>query len=472
MKFRRRAGLVIAALLVAAAALPAPRSRAGAPPNVLLVTIDTLRADHLHCYGQPLPTSPNIDAFAARSVLFERAIAASGYTGPAHSAIMTSKYPRRNSMGFSNGLLALDGVETLAEVFRRGGYDTAAFVSNGVLGTRSGLNRGFDVYDDEFPSLESSRGVFERLATQTVERALTWLGTARTKPFFLWVHFQDPHGPYMPPPPYRERFHLPRRRRTRVGGGRGQRRAGRDPALSAGRRTAPGERLPQPLRRRDRVHGSVGRRAARGGRAAPPDRRRVDRRPRRELRRERLLLRARTQRRAGSQSRPLDHQRAGPARRAARRPGRPRRSHADAAGAGRAAGAGERSRALPSARSYATAPRSRRGRCSATSATKSAPTGPDGFLLAATPERKTWPLEEFYQSGRADRERAIARPDATDGHARVRLGRRVDVVGPHPDPQLAARLASYLVGSAAAGEPVQLSPSDRERLRALGYGAP
>src|SRR5215470_400972 len=105
----------------------------GGPPNVLLITVDTLRADHLHCYGQPLPTSPNIDAWAARSVVFERAIAASGYTGPAHSSILTSRYPRRQSTAFSNGMLTQDGLETLADVFRRSGYDTAAFVSNGVL---------------------------------------------------------------------------------------------------------------------------------------------------------------------------------------------------------------------------------------------------------------------------------------------------------------------------------------------------
>jgi arylsulfatase len=177
---------------------------------VLLITVDTLRADHLHCYGQSLPTSPNIDAFAARSVVFERAIAASGYTGPAHSAILTSRYPRRQSMGLSNGMLTLGGVETLADAFRQGGYDTAAFVSNDVLNARTGLNQGFDVYDDELPTVEPNRpNVFERLAPQTVERALAWLARPRTKPFFLWVHFQDPHGPYTPPAPYRDRFHVP-----------------------------------------------------------------------------------------------------------------------------------------------------------------------------------------------------------------------------------------------------------------------
>jgi arylsulfatase len=152
----------------------AARTLAGArrSGDVLLITIDTLRADHLHCYGQALETSPNIDALAARGVLFERAIAASGYTGPSHSSMMTGLYPRRHSMGFANGMLVLSGGETLAETFQRHGYDTAAFVSNAVLWARSGLNRGFAVYDDEFTGTEANRpGTYERRAAQTLERA-------------------------------------------------------------------------------------------------------------------------------------------------------------------------------------------------------------------------------------------------------------------------------------------------------------
>jgi glucan phosphoethanolaminetransferase (alkaline phosphatase superfamily) len=104
VKIRWMIACAVAAVLTAAALL-ALRSPGG-PPNVLLVTIDTLRADHLHCYGQPLPTSPNIDAFAARSVVFERAIAASGYTGPAHSSIMTARYPRRHSFATNAASIA------------------------------------------------------------------------------------------------------------------------------------------------------------------------------------------------------------------------------------------------------------------------------------------------------------------------------------------------------------------------------
>ena len=195
-------------MLVGAATSAA--SAGGAAPNVLLVTIDTLRADHLHCYGQALPTSPNIDAFAARSVVFERAVAASGYTAPAHAAILTSRYPRQQSLGFGNGSIQQRGVETLADAFQRAGYATAAFVSNRVLAATTGLDQGFEVYDADLPDAEPNRpDVFQRLAPQTVERALAWLAQARSKPFFLWVHFQDPHGPYTPPEPYLDAFHLP-----------------------------------------------------------------------------------------------------------------------------------------------------------------------------------------------------------------------------------------------------------------------
>jgi arylsulfatase A-like enzyme len=472
VKFRTAAGLAIAALLVAGAT-SALRERGGDPPNVLLITIDTLRADHLHCYGQPLPTSPHIDAFAARSVVFERAIAASGYTGPAHASMMTSRYPRRNSMGFSNGLLALGGIETLAEAFRQGGYDTAAFVSNSVLGAQSGLNRGFEVYDDELPSVEGNRpAVFERVAPQTVERALAWLGRARTKPFFLWVHFQDPHGPYTPPAPYLDRFRLPavdgEAELTVVDDNAGQggippyqlidglRRASDYRSRYAGEIAymdqSVGELLAAVEQHRPTIialtadHGeSFGESDfyfAHGHSAAP------------DLSHVPLIVNA-------------------PGLRAERR--------ADLVGhvdvmptllelAGRPVPAGLAGIALgPILRDRARVP-ARAVFCDI--GYEVGAYGADGFLLAATPERKSWTLEEFYQSGRADRERAIAGPEGLTVRQAFGWDGGPTWSARDPDPQLATRLASYLVGSNVVGPPVQLSPSDRERLRSLGYGAP
>jgi arylsulfatase A-like enzyme len=179
-----------------------------ARPRVLLVTVDTLRADHLHSYGFPLQTSPNLDALATESVVFERAIAAASSTAPAHASIMTSKYVREHSVGYLNGGSVLDDARTLAEVFREAGYRTAAFVSNDVLRRRTGLDRGFEVYDDELRKRLPRRMLFERVAEDTTESALRWLGSIGEAPFFLWVHYIDPHGPYDPPPGFLGRFKL------------------------------------------------------------------------------------------------------------------------------------------------------------------------------------------------------------------------------------------------------------------------
>ncbi|MGH0028547.1 MAG: sulfatase [Myxococcota bacterium] len=192
-------------LAVTAPACAPPRK----PPDVLLVTVDTLRADRLGVYGYPLDTSPRIDALAKQGVLFERAIAAAGRTAPAHASIFTSRYVRGHSMGARNGDSELVGHVTLAEAFAAGGYRTGAFVGNLLLAGRLGFARGFDVYDDELTVPESNRPhVLERRADDTTERALHWLA-AGDEPAFLWVHYQDPHGPYTPPPPFDAAFEVP-----------------------------------------------------------------------------------------------------------------------------------------------------------------------------------------------------------------------------------------------------------------------
>ncbi|HEM45902.1 MAG TPA: hypothetical protein ENO23_02545, partial [Alphaproteobacteria bacterium] len=176
-------------------------------PDVLLVTIDTLRPDWIHAYGFDKETSPHIDALAARGVVFDRAIAAASLTAPAHASIMTSRYVREHSIGPLNGETRLEGVGTLAERFRAAGYETAAFVGNVVLRRRSGLDRGFDVYDDDLSEGELNRkAYFERIAADTGARAIEWLRGRGEGPVFLWLHLQDPHGPYTPPAGYRDRI--------------------------------------------------------------------------------------------------------------------------------------------------------------------------------------------------------------------------------------------------------------------------
>jgi arylsulfatase len=193
--FRRR--IALAGLLACVAGC----GRTAGPPDVLLVVVDTLRADHLGVYGFPLPTSPNVDRFAAGAVVFERALAASSNTVPSHASLMTSRFVREHSVGWINGTTRLEGVETVAMRFREAGYETAAFVSNFVLRRASGLDAGFDVYDDAFATAEANRpDIYERNAEATTQRALAWLAERGERPLFLFVHYQDPHGPYTPPP--------------------------------------------------------------------------------------------------------------------------------------------------------------------------------------------------------------------------------------------------------------------------------
>jgi arylsulfatase len=200
------------AILVLAAGLGAcTRREAPVPegPNVLLVTVDTLRADRLGSYGFTLDTSPRIDALAASGVLFERAVAGSSATAPSHASILASRFTREHSIGFGNGDTRLEDVPTLAGHFREAGYTTGAFVGNVVLRGGSGFERGFDVYDDDLPTAEKNRPhIFERIAEQTTERALAWLDESGGRPFFLWVHYQDPHGPYSPPSAFKGRFRV------------------------------------------------------------------------------------------------------------------------------------------------------------------------------------------------------------------------------------------------------------------------
>jgi arylsulfatase A-like enzyme len=121
---------------------------------------------------------------------------------------MTSKYVREHSVGYLNGISVLSGVTTLAEVFREAGYRTAGFVSNDVLRRRTGLNRGFEVYDAKLRKRLPKGMLFERVAEDTSRSALQWLGSIGEAPFFLWVHYIDPHGPYTPPSGFLGSFQL------------------------------------------------------------------------------------------------------------------------------------------------------------------------------------------------------------------------------------------------------------------------
>jgi arylsulfatase A-like enzyme len=120
---------------------------------------------------------------------------------------MTSRWVAEHAIGTRNGISRLDGETTLAALLSAAGYETAAFVSNFVIRRQTGLDAGFDLYDDELPDVEGNRPMYrERKAAETTERALAWLGSRGERPVFMFVHYQDPHGPYAAPPPFDERF--------------------------------------------------------------------------------------------------------------------------------------------------------------------------------------------------------------------------------------------------------------------------
>ncbi len=194
--------LLISAVLTALSGIPAGAQ----PPSVVMVTIDTLRADRV---GSEDSITPALDALARDGVSFRRAIAQVPITLPSHISIMTGTYPMYHGIRDFGGFKLKDERETLAEILRSQGYKTAAFVSSFALDSQWGLDQGFEVYDDSLDFSEY-RGVgfnaVERRGDQTIDEVLGWLRDAPQEPFFLWVHLFDPHDPYDPPEPYSSRY--------------------------------------------------------------------------------------------------------------------------------------------------------------------------------------------------------------------------------------------------------------------------
>jgi len=175
--------------------------------NILLITVDTLRADHLGCYGDARAFTPHMDRLAADGVLFEGAETAAPITLPAHASILTGTYPAFHGVR-NNGTYRLGPrAETLAEVLKAHGYRTGAVISGYPLVTRYGLSQGFDSYDDRLPpEKERQIGFRERRAEEVSQSGISWLEAGAGQRFFLWLHYFDPHAPYIPPSPYAERF--------------------------------------------------------------------------------------------------------------------------------------------------------------------------------------------------------------------------------------------------------------------------
>ncbi len=191
-----------------ARSLPAPGVARG--DNLLLVTLDTTRADHLGCYGDAEASTPTLDRLAAEGLRLADAVTPVPMTLPAHASLLTGLTPPAHGVRVNGGHGLAAGRTTLAEVLGEAGYRTAAFVSSFVLDPRFGLGQGFETYDAR---LEASRaaafdGQSERSAGAVTDAALAWLDASRddARPFFLWVHYYDPHDPYAPPEPWASRF--------------------------------------------------------------------------------------------------------------------------------------------------------------------------------------------------------------------------------------------------------------------------
>ncbi|MFN7940843.1 MAG: tetratricopeptide repeat protein [Thermoanaerobaculia bacterium] len=198
----------LSAAAVLACSNPAERNAAAVPRNLLLITLDTLRADHVGAYGDAAATTPALDRLAREGIRFRHAVAAVPLTLPSHATILTGLLPLHHCVRQNGGLALPADLPTLAGAFARRGARTGGFVGAYVLDRRFGLGRDFAVYDDEIERRPNEAQALEaeRAGSVVVDRALAWLEAGGEAPFFAWVHLYDAHAPYAPAEPFRSRF--------------------------------------------------------------------------------------------------------------------------------------------------------------------------------------------------------------------------------------------------------------------------
>ena len=208
--------LIIPVLIVACAivALGQPAARKARvnrlpSPNVILITIDTVRADHLGYAGYQNIQTPTMDGLARDGVVFDRAISQVPLTWPSHAAILTGTYPFQNGVQDFTGQPLEPRFRSIAQAFKQNGYATGAVVSAFVLDRSFGLARGFDFYDDAFSQEQFKNrdlGLVDRRAGESVDHAVKWLSKNSRRPFFFWLHLYDPHSAYNPPEPFHSQY--------------------------------------------------------------------------------------------------------------------------------------------------------------------------------------------------------------------------------------------------------------------------
>lgn len=202
---------IVCAAIALCALVPVPASRASSTPlNVVIITVDTLRADRLGCYGNSQIETPRIDALAARGTRFASAYSQVPFTLPSHTSLFTSTYPAWNGVRDTTGPPLDKHILTLAEILQQHGYATAGFPAAFVLDSFFGLGRGFTTYYGSFPHRDTAGDGEEsgltRSANEQLPLVFDWLDKNSTKKFFIWVHLYDTHHPYDPPEPYRTRY--------------------------------------------------------------------------------------------------------------------------------------------------------------------------------------------------------------------------------------------------------------------------
>jgi arylsulfatase A-like enzyme/Flp pilus assembly protein TadD len=175
--------------------------------NVLLISIDTCRADYLSCYGYPRKITPNVDAFAAEGTVFENTISPVPITLPAHSSMLTGTIPPHHGVHDNSDYQLDQSNVTLAEMLKHRGFTTGGIISAFVLDSAFGIDQGFDTYNDRFQEERVTAGdISERIGAETSRFALNWLGQHKNEKFFLFLHYFDPHGDYVPPEPFASQF--------------------------------------------------------------------------------------------------------------------------------------------------------------------------------------------------------------------------------------------------------------------------
>jgi len=192
--------------LLAVALLPACKIFQPAVPNVILISIDTLRADYLSSYGFPRETTPNIDAIAREGVLFKNVVSPVPITLPAHSSMLTGTIPPLHGMHDNLSYRLPDANVTLAEMLKDQGFSTGAIISSFVLDSKFNLNQGFDVYNDRFEEEHQILQLNERKGDEATRLALQWLELHQSERFFFFLHYYDPHHDYAPPEPFASEF--------------------------------------------------------------------------------------------------------------------------------------------------------------------------------------------------------------------------------------------------------------------------